>query len=678
MRNNNAAVIRKLTFRCLRADRRRNLFLVLAIVLTALLIAAVFSIAMSYVDVLLVSDALSDRFGKTVAEDGSATVIFSDLHNINAEMDRLAQDIGLADGQDIRPLPMYNISTEATFSTALSIALIVLFLMLMGYLLIYNVLYISISRNVRFFGLLKTIGTTPRQIRAIVLGQTALLCVVGIPLGLLAAAGLSSLLLPALLTRFADFSTGSVVSFSPVIYGGAALFALATALIGSLQPARKAARISPVEAAKYVGVVSRKRKTHGRAHAKPGRMALRNVFRDRKRAAIVLLGLFLGMTVFMAVTTLVSSMNTDGYVAMYMDSDFTLENTTTAAFSTEAARQVFDADFMAAIDALPGLSSVEADSYAWAQIGYTEAFQQDARAFIQSAPGDEVMTDEEIAANYSSVLKGVDRAAIEKLNETLDTPVDVDAFERGDIVLIATNNPEYFGGVDVIDLYSDGAHMQVKLGGFAPMLFRNNGRSLAPTLIVSHALMEELTGDVLYTTLHIDVLPGYEQQTLDTLTALMDGNHDMTRSSRIEAAEELRDAKWTLYILGGGVAAVLGLIGLLNFVNIMSVGVVVRKRELATLQSVGMTQRQVRRMLMDEGLWYAGLSIGLILTLGVGITYGLFTLFARQATYAVFTFPYAAVALVLVGVLLVCVITPLKAYHRCVGASLVERLREVE
>lgn len=37
-----------------------------------------------------------------------------------------------------------------------------------GYLLIYNVFYISIAQDIRFYGMLKTLGTTARQIRKIV------------------------------------------------------------------------------------------------------------------------------------------------------------------------------------------------------------------------------------------------------------------------------------------------------------------------------------------------------------------------------------------------------------------------------------------------------------------------------------------------------------------------------
>lgn len=54
-----------------------------------------------------------------------------------------------------------------------------------GYLLIYNVMYISVTKDIRFYGMLKTIGTAPKQIKKIVKMQAFRLSVIGIPVGIL-------------------------------------------------------------------------------------------------------------------------------------------------------------------------------------------------------------------------------------------------------------------------------------------------------------------------------------------------------------------------------------------------------------------------------------------------------------------------------------------------------------
>ena len=55
-----------------------------------------------------------------------------------------------------------------------------------GYLIIYNVFQISVTNDIRFYGLLKTIGTTGRQIKTILRQQALLLSCIGIPIGLVA------------------------------------------------------------------------------------------------------------------------------------------------------------------------------------------------------------------------------------------------------------------------------------------------------------------------------------------------------------------------------------------------------------------------------------------------------------------------------------------------------------
>ena len=73
-----------------------------------------------------------------------------------------------------------------------------------GYLLIYNVFYISIAQDIRFYGMLKTLGTTARQIRKIVYRKAIKLSLMGIPIGLLLGWPIGRLLLPAIVNMLTD------------------------------------------------------------------------------------------------------------------------------------------------------------------------------------------------------------------------------------------------------------------------------------------------------------------------------------------------------------------------------------------------------------------------------------------------------------------------------------------
>jgi putative ABC transport system permease protein len=165
---------------------------------------------------------------------------------------------------------------------------------------------------------------------------------------------------------------------------------------------------------------------------------------------------------------------------------------------------------------------------------------------------------------------------------------------------------------------------------------------------------------------------------LKKIKELTENDYEISRTSRLEQQEEMSDAKRMMYILGGGIAVVLALIGILNFINVMATGITARRMEFAMLESVGMTKRQMRRVLILEGLGYAGATMLLTATLGMAITYGLFELFRQQADYAVFSVPFMQIIIAAALVFTVCTIVPVLAYRSSSRTSIVERLREAE
>lgn len=629
------------------------------------------------IDSIAVAEKFSQRYEKIWQKDGSASIQFTNSTKVNDYCNQLEKDLGITDGQRVRPVPMYDISDSGGTSALTALLLLTLFLVFTGYLLIYNVLYISVARDVRFYGLLKTIGTTPRQIGRLVTGQVFRLCAVGIPLGLTLAALLSFVLVPALVANISTITTGTVVSFSPLIYLGAAIFSLLTAFLGAAAPAKKAANVSPIEAQKYTGMEMKKSEFRSFAQGKPYRMALRNIFRDPKRAAVVLLSLFLGMTTFLSVTTLVTSMDMDNYVASYVKNDFILTNNTTFLISgDQEPKQKFTDAFMAEITRMPGLASIQYDTTCLFQLTYTDDFA----AHMQRNPDRRQATPEEIKAlkeHFTCVAIGVDEQALAEL----DKDFDLEAFARGEYLLFAVEDPSAYDEIASVEVCSwpeGNVLATIPMGGVVPYFFHTNTHSAAPTLIMSNNLMERLTGSTVRSVLYLDTAEGYDVQTLATLKTHTDGDYEISRQSKIEARESLRDAKMILYLLGGGIAFTLGGIGVLNFINVMSVGIVVRKREFAILESIGMSRRQMHHMLLSEGLGYGLITLILVASVGNAITYGLFKLFQQQADYAVFTYPTVPTLIAAAAILLVCVLTPESTYRIIDRTTIVERLKESE
>jgi putative ABC transport system permease protein len=300
--------------------------------------------------------------------------------------------------------------------------------------------------------------------------------------------------------------------------------------------------------------------------------------------------------------------------------------------------------------------------------------------------------EESIRDNFVGIIAGIDTEIISEQNALMDNPIDINAFERGEFALLATNNPSLFENVDELTIYPmeknisemgimdkpGSKPVKVPVGGFVPLLFKKISSSIAPTIFVSNTLMKKLYGEPVILRLQIDIAKGYEEQALDMIKQITAGDYEISRVSKLEAREEFRETKTILYILGGGVSLILALIGILNFVNVMSVDIVVRKHELATLECIGMSRKQARRMLVCEGLLYAAITLVLVFTAGNAITFGIFKLFQQEATYAIFTYPFVPVLAASLALPAICTITPEMVYRSICSSTIVERLREAE
>lgn len=242
------------------------------------------------------------------------------------------------------------------------------------------------------------------------------------------------------------------------------------------------------------------------------------------------------------------------------------------------------------------------------------------------------------------------------------TICSMDAFKRGDFAFVTNASPKHTESSQVLfaktasitispGLNGAGEHrpeVTIPLGGLAPASLEKTHIPAYPAFIVSDALMRRIFGEVYAHEVRLDVLPGYEQQTLKELKALTQ-NMDVGLISKQEALDEIQNATFILFVLGGGISLIIALIGILNFVNVMSTGIVVRKNELVILESIGMEKRKIRQMLIFEGVGYASIALLLTATFGNAAAYGVFRLFQLQLFqmqngYVVFQYPFLPVA----------------------------------
>ena len=259
-----------------------------------------------------------------------------------------------------------QMSQGLTSSESIVFAVVfILMFVVCGYLLIYNIFDISVMQDVRQYGLLRTIGTSTRQIKGIVNRQAVWLTLIGLPIGLIAGFFAGWVLLP-IVTEIINLEysmVGTSVSTSPLIFVIAALFTILTVFISTRKPAKKAAKISPLEAIRYTEQNAYKKRSAKRTNGvKLSRMAFSNLGRNRRRSAFIIISLLLCIVLFNSIIIVTQSLDEEKWVNRVTRTDFNVYNS--AAFNVmESVQHHKDTLSQQAVDLIAGQPGVEDERY---------------------------------------------------------------------------------------------------------------------------------------------------------------------------------------------------------------------------------------------------------------------------------------------------------------------------
>lgn len=165
------------------------------------------------------------------------------------------------------------------------------------------------------------------------------------------------------------------------------------------------------------------------------------------------------------------------------------------------------------------------------------------------------------------------------------------------------------------------------------------------------------------------------QKMLDDYTENVDSGLPVT--SRKTMIEQYKSETRSSAVMGNTISVVIALVGILNFVNSMVTAIVSRRKEFAMIQSIGMTKRQLRKMLIMEGLDYAGLTLiasYIISVLAVGI--GVRAMVAEG--YSTFHFTLMPLVICTPILIIFAILIPYLCFKNLEKQSIVERLRATE
>ena len=556
-------------------------------------------------------------------------------------------------------------------------------------LLIYNAFAISIGERKKQFGMFASVGATAAQIRRIVLTEAGSIAAIGIPLGVLSAiAGVAIL---AKLTQgivsqlIADAEQGLPLVVSPLVIGLTVLFSAATILLSAWVPARRAARVSPIDAIRQSGEIQEGKPLNLRTNPLirrvfgfEGELALKSLQRDRKRYLTTLLSLMMSIILFVAFNALMLYTTTTTSMAVKaMNYDLMIDLDYRQSHAHEFAEQV---------SRLPEVQQVSFvrcahEAYVPPRSTITDpaylALQE-----LNSLQLENLPRPVEGGA-YAFVLKVCAVGPAEFTHYAAQLGLDPQPYFNPSAplgILLNHNNLRQAGKLYEFNLFNlkPGDTMTVsrmpewsapQTGGAAPAsltwtvgaVTRETplgflGAGLVPELIVSDAVFDGLSERMLQLGPiaggNMSVKSHDPDAALEAIRRLyqatVGGNFSYFAMKDFNQSKNLQTLMTNLFFYG--FLTLITLIGVTNIINTLDTNIKLRRREIAMLKSVGLTPGGLQRMLRYESLFYGLTALLYGLPIGIALSFLIYRQFNGVSTFA-FSLPWGAILACIAGIL---------------------------
>lgn len=568
-----------------------------------------------------------------------------------------------------------NYVDPATIPVIVGIMLIVV---LAGIITIYSVYYVSMNQRVREFGKLKAIGATKRQLRQIVLREGMGVALFAIPIGLL----IGTVAVKVVLLQFVEHAKDSNVliteAYKVVAKGEVQLYywwiyllaiavTLCTVYLSLMKPMRMAAKVSEIEAMRYQGGSKRQKSSRkGYQFLNIGRLTKRNLAENKKKSTITIVSMAVTGIFVMMVATVLSCAN-----------------------PMESAKSSIVGQYE--ISPIVESGNKEHPEYEWAEVQKNNPLNEGLKQQIEELDGVErvdVFTalkvsggpfEEKIGTEF---INGVPEEYAEELKKGItEGNVTYEELKSGDKVILDRALLHWYPDIKVGDKLKlnihDGDNTFQKEIEVAAIGEYGGGLTNYNCLIMAKEGAEKLTINNSSSYFQVIADKDYDEALEASLQAIVDGSDRLQmRTWKNEydtwenAIQMTRGACYAFIII-------LAAISIMNLINTMINSVHVRKKELGMMQAIGMSDRQLMKMLQLEGIFY---TVGtLIISIGVGSLagYPLFLYAKRTGMFDISTYHYPVTAAIII-ILTLFVIQMLLAIFIAKSVrkdSLIERIR---
>ena len=579
--------------------------------------------------------------------------------------------------------------------------ILVAIIMIGSIFLIYNSFNISLNERTRQFGILSSVGATASQLRNSVLFEGLCVGAVGIPIGILLGIGSIRLVIPVVAREFATILHNSVpltLSVSVPAIIAAAGVSLVTILISAYIPARKAANTPVMESIRQTNEVKTESETvktsklAQRLYGLEGTLALKNFKRNKKRYRSIVLSLVLSVVLFISGSAFRTTLErlSDRLI---MDIDYDILFATQEMDSSEifplynrlkTADGVYESTYQV-IFPYSGIVKASSLTDRYREFtGYTApeetVFLPMKIQFIEDSEFLRFIDDQGLSAEeYTG--QDVKMIAVAK-QQVIQKDGSTEAFD------MFTSPYLTFGAAPVINdkpLIDEGKRINITFVDTYPLDPPPNSSSEQNTnvfmVVAPYSLKEKFEVPDIQANLGLAFLsknPSLSLGEMETMIQDAGVTSEYTLYNVYTIVEQFRSLTFVIDVFTYVFVIMISLIAVANVINTISTNIRLRRRELAMLRSVGMSDRDFKKMMNFECVFYGmrallfGLPIaGIISWL---IYKGLVSM--ERIDNFKFVFPWGSMVISVFSVLFIVFVTMLYAISKIKRENIIDALRD--
>lgn len=509
---------------------------------------------------------------------------------------------------------MHSIKNDAVtvdFGNAAFFFIFILLIFLAAYIIIENIFLIYLKLDIHFYGLLKTIGTTHRQLRRIVYGQGIMIALISIPLGLCIGYVITRFGGAHFFSLFSEELQDMQKNQNILSYIVSAAISMLAVLSGCYKPYKFIKEHSSISAIKYEE--QHANVALGEKHI-VWKLSIKNVMREKKQLVSIVLSLSLAVLIGNYVNCFLNSLSAEKYIENFIQSDFSI-----GSRDVLNGKSIYDKDAFISQNVFDDMDRVEAiDSYFKIYCAENQSIQlsKEKAREIEKSAGD-LFTDEEEKEYFektnriTATVYGIHDTAGRIIN--LDTKTDWEKFNSGKGCVISCNfdkdgafSPYKIG--DTIDIVlEDGSTVSYEILALEKLPYSMDANYYiqlgADVILSEEAYVKKFSAKNLIR-LMLNAKEGRQDEAEDYIKKKTAQYDDIDYVTKQYYLNQFQHMTLEYRVIGYGFVAVLFIIGILNYINTIIINITARKKEIALLEAIGMTKKQLKKMISYESMTY--------------------------------------------------------------------------